>query len=874
MTSAAERLSSAIDDRYKIERELGEGGMATVYLAEDIRHRRKVAIKVLQPELSAALGPERFLKEIELTAQLQHPNILPLFDSGVADGLLYYVMPYVDGESLRERLNREHQLSIADAVRIATDVAGALEYAHKRGVIHRDIKPENILLQDGRPIVADFGIALAVSAAGGNRVTQTGMSLGTPQYMSPEQATGDRQIDARSDIYSLGAVTYEMLTGDPPHTGSTGQAVIAKVITEKPTPIHTIRSTVPPQVEFAVDRALAKVPADRWASAREFTDAIEGRLALTKEFPLAKQRQTWIPWIVSAAAIAALVLVGVTKKSEGTGPLVRFTIESVGDEHAQIEDAAISRDGQTIVIATRTGDSTELWLKRIDEVAPHRLSGSDGAQSPFFSPDGKYVGFLGTDGNVRKIPVDGGAATVIGRMSNPVGVTWITPDTIVAGMIAFSNVRGLSLLSADNSEIGELTKAPADQMHHFPIATPDGRAILFSLVHLGATASGTKEIAGSQRADLGLTSLTGKFDTIQATTPIQVPLGFVGDRLIYQTNRRLWSIPVDLERHKLSGRPTDLGEDAGDDGAAHLASNGTLIYTGSDFAGAGLLVRPGRSPDTLVIDRVAGLIFPRWSPDGRSIAFTAVGDEPGLYVLDRGTRTMTRFMTFRSPVIPEWSPDGTRIMSAKYDSGYVSWLSRDGSSAPEKIVSAPPGGTILSCAIAPDGKTVAMTVIVAASTAIYISKVGGQPRDARLYASDAGWPQWSGDGKWIAYQSIANRKRRIVAQSYPGGGIVQVSEDDGTHPIWPRGSSEIYYELAQNIMSATVDQTRGGLRVSGRRTVWRGKATSERAEAPFTNFDVARAGDMIVLETINTGHSKVVVEVNWADHIRRPPQQK
>src|SRR5688572_23462566 len=208
MTGVIPRLGAAISDRYRIERELGTGGMATVYLAEDVRHRRRVALKVLHPELSAVLGPERFLKEIELTASLQHPHILPLFDSGSADGQLYYVMPFVDGETLRARLERERQLPVADAVRLATEVADALSYAHGRGVVHRDIKPENILLQGGHALVADFGIALAVQQAGGQRMTQTGLSLGTPQYMSPEQAMGEKAIDARSDVYALGAVSY------------------------------------------------------------------------------------------------------------------------------------------------------------------------------------------------------------------------------------------------------------------------------------------------------------------------------------------------------------------------------------------------------------------------------------------------------------------------------------------------------------------------------------------------------------------------------------------------------------------------------------------------------------------------------------------
>src|SRR4051812_9160033 len=235
-------LRTALGDRYRLERELGQGGMATVYLAEDLKHRRRVAVKVLRPELAAVIGAQRFIREIKTIATLQHPHILGLIDSGEVDGTAYYVMPFVEGESLRDRLRREKQLPITDAVRLATEVAGALDYAHRHGVIHRDIKPENILLHDGSALVADFGIALAVSSAGGgSRMTETGMSLGTPHYMSPEQAMGDRDITARADVYALGCVTYEMLIGDPPFTGSTAQAIIAKVMTEKPVSLQRQR---------------------------------------------------------------------------------------------------------------------------------------------------------------------------------------------------------------------------------------------------------------------------------------------------------------------------------------------------------------------------------------------------------------------------------------------------------------------------------------------------------------------------------------------------------------------------------------------------------------------------------------------------------
>ena len=273
--------------------------MATVYLARDIKHHRNVALKLLDPELGAVIGAERFLAEIEVTANLHHPNLLPLFDSGEADGLLYYVMPYVEGESLRAKLTREKQLPVDEAVQIAAAIASALDYAHRHGVIHRDLKPENILLHEEQPLVADFGIALAISKASDQRITQTGISLGTPQYMSPEQATGDRTVDGRSDIYSLGVITYEMLTGEPPHTGRTTQATIAKVVMDRPRSMRLSRDTVPPHVEAAVNRALAKLPADRFHTAREFGAALQGkgsrqltRLPFRTPFPgLGRRRQ-------------------------------------------------------------------------------------------------------------------------------------------------------------------------------------------------------------------------------------------------------------------------------------------------------------------------------------------------------------------------------------------------------------------------------------------------------------------------------------------------------------------------------------------------------------------------------------------------------
>jgi TolB-like protein len=269
-----DHLNAALAGRYRLERPLGEGGMATVYLAQDLRHNRHVALKVLKPELAEALGAQRFLKEIEVTASLQHPHILPLYDSGSASGALFYVMPLMRGESLRERLARDKQLPVSEAVHLVRQIAGALEFAHRQGILHRDIKPENILIQDGEALLADFGIALALSGSAESRITGTGLSIGTVQYMSPEQAAGERDLTARSDIYSLGAVAYEMLAGEPPIADSSARAMIAKLMTEAPRPLRTLRADVPSSVDEIILRALEKDPDGRFSSARAFGDAL------------------------------------------------------------------------------------------------------------------------------------------------------------------------------------------------------------------------------------------------------------------------------------------------------------------------------------------------------------------------------------------------------------------------------------------------------------------------------------------------------------------------------------------------------------------------------------------------------------------------
>jgi len=362
MTDQLDRLKTALADRYAIEREIGRGGMATVYLAEDSKHRRPVAIKVLDPELAHALGAGRFLREVEVTAKLTHPHILTLIDSGEADGFLYYVMPYIEGETLRERMSREGQLPLDDALQVTRDVAAALSCAHSHGVIHRDVKPENILLSAGEAVVADFGIARAISEAGGEHLTETGISIGTPAYMSPEQATADHQLDGRSDIYSLGCVLYEMLVGEPPHTGPTAQALLAKKLSE-PTPrVSLVREMVPEAIDLALVRAMAKAPADRFATAERFVEALTSEQVDRTAPPTRAARRATVAVLITIATVALVVIVALLAWPRSQQParpprLVVLPFENLGPP----EDEYFA-DGMTDAITARIANMAGLQV--------------------------------------------------------------------------------------------------------------------------------------------------------------------------------------------------------------------------------------------------------------------------------------------------------------------------------------------------------------------------------------------------------------------------------------------------------------------------------------------------------------------------------
>ena len=468
MSDITAPLFIELTDRYRIEREIGSGGMATVYLARDLKHDRDVAVKVLRPELAAMLGMNRFLNEIRISARLDHPHILTLIDSGSTSGFLYYVMPFVRGESLRDKLKREGQLGLDEALEVARQITSALDYAHRQGVVHRDIKPENILLHEGEAVLADFGIAMAVKEAGGNRLTESGMSLGTPQYMSPEQATGDRAPDARSDIYSMGAVAYEMLAGEPPHTGASLQAVIAKLLTERPTRLRVLRDTVPEHVEAAIAKALEKVPADRYATAGEFARALTTP-GTTRRRSAPSRR--WIPIVIGGgiAVVAASTAASILARRPAAATLPdRVQLTVTGNATA----TSLSPDGTRIAFAERQCDSAgactyQLVIQDRDGGDRRELTKNIGyIYKTQWTRDGRFLAFAGS------YPPSREGTFAVSTLSGETRFLCRCAFDLGAGDTAFVHVG--SWLGADRAWMRRLTVHDGQTIDSIPIR--DSRA--------------------------------------------------------------------------------------------------------------------------------------------------------------------------------------------------------------------------------------------------------------------------------------------------------------------------------------------------------------------------------------------------------------
>ena len=913
------RLAAALADRYRLERELGQGGMATVYLAQDLRHHRRVAVKVLRPELAAVIGGDRFLAEIKTTANLQHPHILPLFDSGEAGGFVFYVMPYVEGESLRDRIRREHQLPVDEAVRTAREVADALDYAHRHGVIHRDIKPENILLHDGRVLVADFGIALAVSRSeGGTRITETGMSLGTPHYMAPEQAMGEREISPRADIYALGCVTYEMLCGEPPFTGPTAQAIIARVMTEEPRSLTLQRKTIPPHLEAVTRKALEKLPADRFASAAEFSaglmnPAFASAAGAPAARPLDRARSLWNPLSITATALAAVlaVVAALLARPAAPAPVARFRM-ILDSTHplfftgqANPPRVTISPDGTDLVYVgvsestgvvsignlgssilgsgtsgfTIAGRANALIHQRLSSSESRALPGTEGAWAPQFAPDGERVAFV--------VNLAGKLAIRIVSLSGGPPVTVL--DSAVGGAVAWGPDDYLYFMHTTEPEVYRVPAAggaaervtrlqgPAELAYDWPAILPNGKGIIVTVGPRRTSATATGDRLSVQAFDLATGASRG---AVTGAFGRYAPTG----HLVYATaDRVLLAAPFDQGSMSFTGRPVALldGVDVRTQGITDVAlsSTGTLAYTTRSFNAPEAVVWVGRDGSVNRADpgwtrdwEFEGLAL---SPDGRRAAVVIeTGNRGDIWIkqLDRGPLSRLTFAGEYNGS-PTWTPDGRLVTYIALGQGSraVRRVAADGSGGDSLLFEF--GRDIHYAESSSDGRWLVVSV-GGPSDDILALRVGEDtlPQPVLVESFDEFLPALSPDGRWLAYVSEESGRSEVYLRPFPDtrSGKWQLTADGGTEPQWSQDGREVFFRSLDRSAILSVDLA-GGPAAATQRVVVRLPASDDFEGNPRNRLFAASAnGHFLMIQRANATDvsGDLVVVLNWFTELK------
>ena len=811
MTDPLARLQSALADRYSVERELGAGGMATVYLAKDLRHDRAVAIKVLRPELAATLGAERFLLEIKTTAQLTHPNILPLLDSGEADGLLYYAMPFVEGESLRGRLSREKQLPLVEALRITREVADALGHAHSHGVIHRDIKPENILLESGHAVVADFGIARAVRAAGGEKLTQTGFTVGTPEYMSPEQAAGNTDLDGRSDLYSLGCVLFEMLSGVMPYSGGTPLEILAKKLSAPAPRVSVGRKAAPGPVEAVLTKVLATTPEDRFATAGDFVAALEGEPFAKLVTAGARRRRRRF----TVAGAALLVVAGASTLLArylgvlGPGAAVISSVSQLTSDPGVEVYPSLSPDGKWILYAGDQSGNREIYLRAAGgENAINLTKDTADDDEPAWSADGERIAF--------RSGRDGGGIFVMGRTGENVHrvtdrgfrPTW-SPD---GKEIAFvtedvtlipQNMFGRSELWVANATTGALRRLDSTDAV-LPAWSPHGYRIAY-----------TKRLGDPMQTDIW-TIAAGGGDTVAVTrdkfidwnaawSPDGHYLYFVSDR---GGSMNLWRVPIDERSGKPLGSPEPITVPTPNLTQISIAAQGREIAYSSVTTAINIQAAtfdPVR--DTMlgeaswVTTGSRSWVNPDPSPDGQWVTFTHL-DRGDIYVA-RTDGTGLRRVTGDSALdhMPRWSTDATWLafFSQLRSSSIQLWkIHPDGSGLQQ--LTAEPGKTGGWPTWSPDGSRMAASGVLGQgplwSFVFDPSRAWTSQTPQVLPATDAAIPayyvnSWSPDGRLLC-GGIGPRDNGILTYEFRTRRFERLT-DFGEYPVWLPDSRRILF---------------------------------------------------------------------------------
>ena len=892
MSDTQDRLAEALQDRYVIERELGAGGMATVYLAEDVKHHRQVAVKVLRPELAAILGGERFLKEIEVTANLQHPNILPLYDSGSvttaagATEFLYYVMPYVEGETLRDKMTREKQLSVDESIAIAKDVADALHFAHQRNVVHRDIKPENILLQQGKPLVADFGIALAVSHAGGTRLTETGLSLGTPHYMSPEQATGDRELDARSDVYSLGAMVYEMLAGEPPHHGNTVQAIIARILSEDPQPVSRQRPAVPPHVDAAIRKALDRTPADRFPSAAKFAEALTNPgftiPSLAAPAGASAARRPWYRSAVPIGLAAVAVLAIVAALAGWLRPIPRevFRVSMATGDAAALSDQstlriAISPDGRRIVYvgsASASPLNRQLWLRELDELESRPIPGTEGALAPFFSADGTSIGFFtGEPGDLRVVPTAGGPVrTVVSGVADPWGGFWDRD-----GRIYFTGADGNLLRTTIGAATIDTLASPDREAgvieYDFAQALPNGKGVIVEVWHTTIDDS-----------EVGVVALpSGEVTTL--TSGVNARYLPTGHLVWASRDGMLLAAPFDIDRLAFRG-PSVLIEQGvaidTDAGAGQWAVSdaGHLVYETGSATSLGELQWVTRTGEATPVEAgwAGRFDYAILSPDGTRIAY-ALGSTEGRQIWVKDLESGGQFnLTLGAGSFdrPRWHPDGRSVL---YIGGEVSanrgvWArGADASQPAESVLELPTDLFPQEAVWTPDGEWIVMRANRPGTLRDIVAMRPGIDTSARVLVGGAGeeyGPLVSPNGRWLAYTSAESGREEVYVRPFadPERARWVVSVGGGSEPLWARNGREIFYRTTAGMLVRRAVTESPDFKLGPVVPLF--DATGYRGDHYHRAYDITPDGERFLMIRRQGLVSQLVLVTNWFEELK------
>jgi Tol biopolymer transport system component/predicted Ser/Thr protein kinase len=815
---------------YEIVAAVGAGGMGEVYRARDTRLERTVAVKVLPAHLSSS--PEvrqRFEREAKTISSLSHPHICALYDVGNQDGVEYLVMEYLEGETLSERLGRG-PLPAEQVLRYGIEMADALDKAHRQGIVHRDLKPGNVMLTKSGVKLLDFGLAKVVAPASqqsgvtalptmahGQNLTQEGTILGTFQYMAPEQLEG-KEADVRTDIFAFGAVLYEMATGKKAFSGSSQASLISAIMKEEPAPIATVQPMTPPALDRVVRTCLAKDPEERWQSAHDIKSELAwiaqagSQAGVAAPVVASRRRKDRLAWGVAGAVAGALLAAAATwsvlrSRPAESRPVTRVAVPiPAGDSFVtdKYSTVAISPDGRRVVYVGRRSDTRQLFLRSLDAAEAAPIAGTEGAYSPFFSPDGQWVGFW-ADGKIKKVALSGGAPVTVcdcGVADHMNGATWGPDDTIVFTQRWAGELFRVPASGGAPQPVTKISAKGENRGHLWPEFLPGGKAVLFTIYTGGSLEDYAIAVVSLATGEQKTLIKGGTFGRYAAS-----------GHILYARGGTLFAVPFDAGKLEVTGAAFPVAEGVSENtngGAGYaLSKNGTLLYaTGGMLLPECSLLWVDRQGTAIPVTKIKRPFSkPSLSPDGKRVALTVEAETYDIWVLDIGRDSLTRLSFGKDDGNPVWSPDGKRVVYQSSQAGAYNLYFRqsDGSGSEERLTSDQDASTAVS--FSPDGNLLVFQKIRAGVPEIWVYSFekGSSPRPFLQGPFRRGGGELSPDGRWMVYESDESGKVEVYATAFPGpGGKWQISTEGGRSPLWAPNGREIFYRKDKKVMRVAV----------------------------------------------------------------------